>query len=501
MIGLQTYYHARDLRSENERVIWPDPERRDETDIDPLYCGPGLWYDRASGRIHLRLAHTNLPEPIPNYRGERDPRKVPLVLAPFHSVPLRIDRGEHLRFQDLIVRGAGYAAIELDQASDIEFDNVTVWCGTYGIRASGTRQLRIVGSGLHGNVAPWTFRGDGSKRDYPGRPHRNISRLNTHALMEIESGNESSVYAFPQNDRWELAWNDFADAHDGIYLGGINVEFHHNRIENMQDDGVYLSPMYLRHRLEQADPEIHIYQNEFRRVLTALAFGGPWPETRDRIFICRNVFDLRHPVSTGRPSTQKPEPGFSRGKLMGDHGSPPWPAMNIYHNTVVTLEPQRQAAMGTLTSTRSGNERRSFNNIFHHLGRLPGFGTPNALDNCGGDANLYWTIQPEAPEAGKYFGKFRESEAFRQSREIYPPGTSSNSRVADPRFREVTVNPAIRLKAALTRESPAIDAGVPLPEDWRDPLRDADKGEPDLGALPLGVNLHPAGRSARPKSP
>ena len=37
--------------------------------------GPGVWYDKDSGRIHARLAHTHLPAPIPNYRGETDPRR------------------------------------------------------------------------------------------------------------------------------------------------------------------------------------------------------------------------------------------------------------------------------------------------------------------------------------------------------------------------------------------------------------------------------------------
>ena len=499
MIGLQTYYHAIDLRSENEIVTWQDWERRMETDMEPLWCGPGLWYDRESGRIHLRLAHTRLPEPIANYRGETDPRRVPLILAPFRSVPLTVDGGMHLRFQDLVIRGGGYATIELHQARNIEFDNVTVWCGTYGIRASGTQGLRIVGSGLYGNVAPWTFRGDGSKRDYPGRPHRNISRLNTHALIEIESGRESSVYAFPQNDDWELAWNDFTDAHDGIYLGGINASFHHNRIENMQDDGVYLSPMYRRHRLEDKDPELHLFENEFRQVLTALAFGGPWPETRDQVFIYRNLFDLRHPVSTGRPSTRKAEASFSHGKLMGDHGSPPWPAMKLYHNTVVTLDRQRHASMGTLAGTKSGNERRSFNNLFFHLGPLPGFTAPKlASENAVGDGNLYFSATGELPDAEKWFGKFRAGESFRESQTLYPPGTTANSVVADPGLDKVTPDPEDTLQIMPAAGSPAIDAGIAIPEDWPDSLRQEDAGRADIGALPAGVGSLRAGRAFRP---
>ena len=64
-----------------------------------------------------------------------------------------------------VIRGGGYDTVVLQQGTDVEFDNVTVWCGTYGIRAAGTQKLKFHRSALYGNVAPWTFRSDGSKRD------------------------------------------------------------------------------------------------------------------------------------------------------------------------------------------------------------------------------------------------------------------------------------------------------------------------------------------------
>src|SRR2546425_876254 len=103
-IALQTYWHPMDLRATNE--LWmDDPEKK--LMVLPLYCGPGLWYDRDSGHIHVRLAHTNLKTPgLANYRGETDPRKLPLIIAPFKSVPLFVDMAKHVRFQDLVIRGA-----------------------------------------------------------------------------------------------------------------------------------------------------------------------------------------------------------------------------------------------------------------------------------------------------------------------------------------------------------------------------------------------------------
>ncbi len=498
MVGLQTYYHAQDLRSASELIDWQDWDRRDQTDLKPLYCGPGLWYDRATGRIHVRLAHTHLPDPVPNYRGEIDPRKLPLIIAPFHAVPLHLDGARHVQFQDLVIRGAGYTAIALDHGHDVTFDNVTVWCGTYGIRAARTGPLRFVRSALHGSVAPWTFRTDGSKRDYPGRPHRNISRLNTHALVEIEAGRESSVYATPYNDQWEFAYSDFTDAHDGVYLGSINVRFHHNLVENLQDDGIYLSPMYLRHRLEKTDPQIHICQNLFRGLLTALAFGGPETATRDRIVVYRNVFDLRPLVQTGRPSTRNAKPGFSAGKLIGDHGSPPWSALTLYHNTFVQAEPARQATMATFGGTRAGHPRRVFNNIFLHLARLPALVPPEPKADVVSDGNLYWSPGADAKTLAAFFRKFRASDSFVQSKKVYPPGSEANAQMADPKFVRAIADPAAANDYRLGPGSPAIDAGVALPADWLDPLRKLDRGRPDVGALPLGAEPLAVGRRAAP---
>jgi hypothetical protein len=497
MIGLQTYYHVSDLRSPNELLDWEDWDRTQETDLKPLYVGPGVWYDQQTGYLHARLAHTHLPEPVPNYRGATDPRRVPLVLAPFAAVTLHLDGARHVRLHDLVIRGGGYTTVVLDHARDIELDNVTVFCGTYGIRAARTGPLRMIGSALYGNVAPWTFRGDGSKRDYPGRPHRNISRLNTHALLELDAGRESSVYATPFNDDWEIAYCDFTDAHDGLYLGAMNVHFHHNVVENLQDDGLYLSPMYFRHRLEQRDPVLRIEQNLFRGVLTALAFGGPETQTRDQVFITRNIFDLRQRVPTGRPSTRRPEVGLSSGKVIGDHGSPPWPAMFIYHNTFVMADASRDAAMGTVGSTRHKLGRRVFNNIYVHLGRLPGYIPPRADEDSVEDGNLFWSPGVDEKQAQALFAPFRASPQFDESRTLYPAGTSRHSLVADPRFLRLEADPRADNDYRLRPDSPAINAGVPLPEEWPDPLRSFDRGAPDVGALPAGAPPLRAGRRAR----
>jgi len=146
LIGLQTYWHRTDLQATNE--LWT----KDETAVvKPVYCGPGLWYDKMSGRIHARLAPTHIQNKrVSNYAGATDPRKLPLVVAPFNSVPLFVDQAMNIRFKDLIIRGGGLNAVVLQCGINLDFENVTIYCGTYGIRSRGTGPLHMVNCAVYG---------------------------------------------------------------------------------------------------------------------------------------------------------------------------------------------------------------------------------------------------------------------------------------------------------------------------------------------------------------
>ncbi len=184
-------------------------------------------------------------------------------------------------------------------------------------RAIETASVRVVWQ-----LSAVLFRTDTSKRAYPGQPNRDIKRLNTHATLVVDNGREFEVFSYPRNDNWEISHCDFTDSHDGPFLGGASLKFHHNLIDWTQDDGVYLSPMHPRHLFMRDGSTIQIYQNIIRGCLTAPAFGGS-EDARDHVFIYRNLFDLRPAVLAGRFSVRDRELRVSHGKLMGDHGSPP----------------------------------------------------------------------------------------------------------------------------------------------------------------------------------
>jgi hypothetical protein len=95
------------------------------------------------------------------------------------------------------------------------------------------------------------------------------------------------------------------------------------------------------------------------------------------------------------------------------------------------------------------------------------------------------------------FEKFRKSPLFAKSREVYPPGWTTQDYVADPQFVKLTANRAEACDLRLSSGGGALDIGVPVPATWPDPLRQSDAGEPDAGVLPLGASAWGVGVDGR----
>ena len=268
MVPLHGYRYAEDLRSNNE--LWNVPNSAPGTGI---YVGPGAWFDWKTHRIHVRLAHTTLPHQE-NYTGETDPRKLALVLGADHS-PLTIYQAAHVRLQDLVVRGSATRTVEITSSTDIELDGLTIYGGTPALWVGSSDHLRVVRSALRGDAAPWSSR---ASMKYRGAsPYLFIA------------DNKRSL-----NHDWELAYNEFTDGHDGLVLDSIKgLRFHHNRVDNFNDDGIYLT---LPPR-KNVPEDVQIYENLVTRVYTTLAFaeterghGGPPNSIGTGVYIYRNVF-------------------------------------------------------------------------------------------------------------------------------------------------------------------------------------------------------------------
>src|SRR5437763_10750975 len=116
-----------------------------------------------------------------------------------------------------------------------------------------TGPLKMMHSAIHCCIPPWGFRDENSLYTYspeqydpflpPQKPAnaRNVARLPTHALLVTEGSYEFEVFHYPYNHDWEISHSEFTDGHDGVYLSGRNIRFHHNLVDSIQDDGIYLS--------------------------------------------------------------------------------------------------------------------------------------------------------------------------------------------------------------------------------------------------------------------
>lgn len=500
-IGLQTYWHRRDLVATNELWILNKETRK----VDSVYCGPGLWYDKLTGRIHCRLAHTHIDnKEVVDYRGETDPRKLPLVIAPYKSLPLHVDQAKHVRFQDLIIRGGGFDTIELNLGIDIQFDNITAYCATYGIRARATGPLKITNSGIHGNLPPWAFRDENSlhtssSHHYPpfiAQPDtaaRNIARLNTHALLVTEGSYEFEVFYFPRNHDWEIANCDFTDGHDGVYLSGHKIHFHHNRVHSIQDDAIYLSsPSHF------ATDEIHIYQNLITKSLMAFGChsrGGPG----GTIYIYRNIADLREGVNIKRPQPDLPQGRLANYHIFLVHGRRLLgiESMYFYQNTFISPASPDAFAHRLVTATSPQTKRRVFNNVFVYLNRYGWLRPYKGIDNdVQVDGNLHWCVDTSAKLPDRFLSGPQGSTFSKANKPNYPAGWCANDAVGDPKM--LRFEPINQADWRIAKNSPAVGRGVTLPNEWKDPLRQIDGKRPDIGALPGGSKPFSVGRRAKP---
>jgi hypothetical protein len=451
MVPLFRYMTMLDLRSQNE-FHFPALSNNNYLDPTGIYCGPGAMWNPATGRIHIRLSHTHIPSlsridylnhgPVfdHNYTGETDPRKIPLVLCRDVAVGVRCS---HVRVQDLVFQGQKTVEFGDGAAghSDVEVDGVHVYAGPQPFGAVIGGSGKVVHSKFRGYDAPWSNRFSDKNRTDQG-------------LLVRLSGAEH-----------EIARSEFTDHHDGVRLTDPNgsVEFHHNLLENMNDDGLFLTP---RHPYRM----VRIWQNVFRGAVSYLPFAGGGqgvvsPEEVG-IYIYRNFFDLRRRTYGGPPRQDGADRGiFRSGLLMNEHSDSIRPNLFFYHNDIALEDGSNQdwylARLGD--DFRDSHFHVRNNILVQFAGRPKDAVRPIASGTFDSRANLLWGMQ-DGP------GKGRPGDVLR-----------------DPEFVRLPADWREGVDLHLRPGSPAIDAGAEIPAEWPDPLRSLDAGPPDIGAIPFGV--------------
>lgn len=484
MVPLHGYKWVTDLRSTNE--YFADFEGAKTGDSASIYCGPGLWYNPETQRIHVRLAHTTQTclAAEDNYRGETDPRKVPLVVAGSGPAALTLEGAAYVILQDLAVRGSREPTLSVNRGVNITLEGVTAYGGYAAMKVEGTSGLRASNCAFRGIAAPWTWRGSLKYRAIEAR---------------IVSASSWIPKGYPNRDL-EFAQCEFTDSVDGVFIGNVNgVKIHHCLLDNVSDDGIFVT-CGTAYDQTTTGGKVEISQNLISRTLTAFAFGVGHGRQRtvgednakqmgSGVWIYRNVFDFRRPVHYQQPAKGETEI-LTFGRNCGDHGSPAWEPMFIYQNTFLDMDPPWRSyyAAGFGKGMGGGTSRRLLNNVFYQIRGLPGEVMPEGEVDFVADGNLHWSAELKETAAETHLKRFRGSPAFQKAK------WTALDRYGDPKFAAAPANWKEPVDLRLGAGSAALGIGVPVDAAWPDPLRG---GKPDAGAIPDGVKPWRVGVNGR----
>ncbi len=541
---LVTYSNLNDLRAKNEtfeKIVdendpRPGPDVVDE-DGTPrnfrrpwVYMGPGVHFNSDTGRIHIRLAHTHNNVPgITDYAGETDPRRVPLAITPKAMPTVQIRGSSHLCLEQLTIRFGGDDSILIQGVQNLTLDHVRIRAATRGIRMGGppenrTRDVVFAHCQFEGGIPSWYFRTD-RKSVYHFIEGGEVVPNNLG-----ENTSDRLLLGNPNNTAIEIHHCEFLNAHD-VFLEGQGVDFHHNWINDLQDDGLAVGfdggtggPITIT----------KIHENVITKTLTGFSFASRNQSTQ--WYIYRNLIDQRRPTAGVRPRNTGDTEVWRFGQLHKSAGDTFGPH-DLFHNTVLTYDQREHASFLHYASTTGPHRRRSFNNLFVAVNPeatadraitfvpSPGFPGPT-------DGNLYHRIGFAAKDPFRHVGyefegqnfpgngtfadlpELQDSLLFEQSKTQYTPGYEKNSVLADPQFRRIGADGRSREDddLRLSDTSPAHGAGIDLPDDLDelDPVQPTT-GNPDIGCYPrdaeplqVGVDsrrFYPSNRAkSRPSS-
>jgi hypothetical protein len=378
---LVTYSNLNDFRAQNEtfdKITLPvcAPGQQDDCDPRPgpdvvefecpavpctplgyrnpwVYLGPGIWIDPAVSaanprKVHIRLSHThnNVPGRA-DYTGETDPRRVALAITQEDQQALSIAAASHIRFENLTIRHGGDYTVAMTGAAtaNITFDHVRFFASTHAIRMGLVTDTTFQHCEFNGGVPTWLFRSD-QKAVYTfvdnGVPITNNLGNRTSRVLMIPNRN---------NIRTTIKHSEFINAHD-LYLGGQDAVFHHNWINNLNDEGLFL---------DSADSvNTRVYQNVILRTLSPISFAGG--QDGGHQYIYRNLIDVRAPTAGIRPKFTGDQDVWRFGNTFKSN-SPDGP-YDVFQNTFLVYDQQGQASYLHYRNMQDLAARRSFNNVF-----------------------------------------------------------------------------------------------------------------------------------------
>jgi hypothetical protein len=543
---LVSYDRIEDLRAFNQR--WPDcsngqdsenrvwrpmpdpnpqalyvPEDRDgHPKYRPwVYMGPGIWFDRRGDqRIHIRLSPTANSIPgWPDYDPqEQNPNRVRLALCRDGDHAMLLRRVQNVVFKNVTLRFGNPSTVRLNSCTNVVFDHCRI--------RAGSRALDLVADGgpnadialehcvVDGGIPTWYFRSD-RKDNYvfstdapPLKTERTLDGLEENKLGYSTSGVQLS--SGPGCEGMVVHHCEIYNGHDS-YVFGHDMEFHHNWVHNLNDDGIAFSG--------DADTKgAKVYCNVMTQCLTALSFAAG--ERLEPIYIYGNLFDLREPTLGKRPTGEGVNDSLRQGHFFKDGANEG--SIYLFHNTCLVFDPGakgddredlNRAGFSYYSTIKESDPRPSYNNIFvaaftltEHLKPIS-YLPPNSFGPS--DGNTYLRIPRNGTDASdedpdpNFVIRYVHSDGSADNflfltlcdyREHYWPGDSQHGyetagQLGDPGFKSFdSVTGRSRrgddLRLRFNPKSPAKETAFDLPADLASLLTAAIGPTTDRGCYP-----------------
>jgi hypothetical protein len=323
-------------REDTDGTFIPEVRKGQIHTLPPLYMGPGVWFDPEQLKVHVRLSRTdnNIPG-WEDYEEETDPNRLRLALCQGEDYALFLTNCHHITFHDLELRFGNPDTIRLNTCSNITFDHCRIRSATYGIemRAAETswnEDIRIQHCVIDGGIPTWFFRSDRKDEYRTGPTDKNRVPAEETIIDRLGASTSNVQVAGNARNRRVLVHHcEIINAHD-IYLFGQDMEFHHNWIDNLNDDAIAFNG-------EAQIVNAQVYCNVMTRCLTALSFAAG--EKFGPVYLYGNLIDLRLPT-LGIRRTSIDSPGtdsLRRGHFFKDGADEG--RIELFHNTCIVLDP------------------------------------------------------------------------------------------------------------------------------------------------------------------
>jgi hypothetical protein len=455
IIRLNTYDKYNNLAAENF----------DAMNIDNIYVGPGIFFNRIDKKIYVRLEYTRQQKMMGFTRPkELDPRNYTMYIFPHKEVLVFGKRSAYLLVEGLNVKYQNNAIEFITGAHHISIKNCEILGGrTHILIGEMVNNVLFDRIKIHDSVPPWIAYTDVKTKPRPAAMLKTAGFIFKNYVHDVEIKNSEINNTF-----------------DGIVATGKvhNIHIHNNTMVGIRDDVVQLGT---------SSYDIEISKNKMIYVSKGISrHGSGTPKKAGTKYIHHNIIDCSKPMlgagnlSDHKFATKRYGPNGDRmvwARPFGSHKGggygtgDPW---KIYNNTIIFGKELNGLGAGHCYIHKLFNPNQPqevYNNIFiqtmdHWLARGARISNGSQI----WDGNIYYRNQKypttyffRSFKNGKRnanfisLAEFKKSDYFQDTKKKYSPGWENTG---------IEANPELDNEYYPSCSGPAATGAILLPSHW-----------------------------------